>query len=188
MDHESIVRSISPGLKGLRTLYELKLSQSEVNPRGLARLLEAVRELRGLLRVLSMAGMRSSLLEDPGHSRGLARLVRDMSRLERLDLSANVLDEGIHSLAPAICSLQRLQALQLSRCRLGPGGLRALSVYIRGLPHLKELYLSENAMGEEGLVYLCEGMNDAKKGTQFTSKLECLDLSWNHLGNTTWKS
>lgn len=54
----------------------------------------------------------------------------------------------------------KIQTLSLQNCGLTEAGCRGLPATLRCLPTLRELYLSNNPLGDAGLQLLCDGLLD----------------------------
>uniref|UniRef100_H0XTZ1 NACHT, LRR and PYD domains-containing protein 12 n=1 Tax=Otolemur garnettii TaxID=30611 RepID=H0XTZ1_OTOGA len=90
----------------------------------------------------------------------LASTLSVNQNLMELDLSLNELgDPGVQLLCEGLrLPTCKLQTLRLGICRLGSGACRALSDVLQANPHLRELDLSFNDLGDWGLWLLSQGI------------------------------
>ncbi|XP_062389620.1 NACHT, LRR and PYD domains-containing protein 12-like [Sardina pilchardus] len=132
------------------------------------------------------------------------------SHLRELDMSDNDLqDEGVELLCAGLRDPQcKLETLRLNRCHLSQANCEMMASVLQRTPSLfKELDLSDNDLGDEGIDLLCVGLWDPQckletlrlslcvvthKGCSFLatalksnpSYLKHLDLSCNHPGES----
>jgi Ran GTPase-activating protein (RanGAP) involved in mRNA processing and transport len=92
---------------------------------------------------------------------------------------------GIEAISAGLPFCRALVCLSLCRCDIGKEGMPALATALRkrsGLP-LRELRLSSNHLGYDGLLLLCDALvNMRDDASQY---LEALDLSDNGIGGRT---
>ncbi|XP_076971346.1 ribonuclease inhibitor [Tamandua tetradactyla] len=93
----------------------------------------------------------------------LSRALQASTCLEELSLRCGALGNAgaglvLRSLQDSPCAIR---TLSLQDCGLTGAGCAALPAVLRALPTLRELNLSDNALGDAGLRLLCEGLLDA---------------------------
>ncbi|XP_037018984.2 ribonuclease inhibitor isoform X1 [Artibeus jamaicensis] len=97
-----------------------------------------------------------------GRCRDVSSALRDNAALTELNLCSNELgDAGTHLLLQGLQSPTcKVQKLSLQSCCLTEASGRTLASMLRAAPSLRELDLSYNPLGDEGLQLLCEGLLD----------------------------
>ncbi|XP_006877048.1 PREDICTED: ribonuclease inhibitor [Chrysochloris asiatica] len=82
--------------------------------------------------------------------------------LTELVLGNNELgDTGVHRVLQGLQGPDgKIRKLSLQNCSLTAAGCTELPRVLRSLPTLRELHLSDNPLGNEGLQLLCEGLRD----------------------------
>jgi Ran GTPase-activating protein (RanGAP) involved in mRNA processing and transport len=158
-------------LRVLRRLRELDVSGSRLGDEGCGRLAEGLRSLPQLRRLdVSDAGVGVRGV------RALAACWRAVQpSLRVLDLWESALgDEGAETLASHLSCFRggSLEALDVSRCRIGPDGLSAIAEALRHVPRLRVLRFGGNELGARACVRLAASL------ASHTPRLTELDL-WN---------
>jgi hypothetical protein len=126
-------------------------------------------------------GVRHSISEDASkapQSLGDSLGACSLHTLRALHFTGHVGPAGMAAIAAGLarCSLPNLGTLGLASCAIGDDGLRALVALLPSLVSLHALYLSGNAIGDEGI----EGMKSLPLDKLIT--LSELDLSDNRIG------
>ncbi|KAM5236285.1 NACHT, LRR and PYD domains-containing protein 12 [Ctenodactylus gundi] len=137
-------------------LVELALSRSALGDRGVRLLCQGLRHPSCRLQNLRLkrCGVSSLACQE------LAAALVANQNLLRMDVSGNSLGpEGVALLCEGLRHPRcRLQMLQLRRCRLEAGACREVASVLSTSQHLEELDLTGNAVGDEGLRLLGEGL------------------------------
>ncbi|XP_078366412.1 NLR family CARD domain-containing protein 4-like isoform X3 [Oculina patagonica] len=135
-------------------------------------------------------------------SKVLTASLKDVKKLQVLDLSLNPLGHGIIELAKHLNSVPALNQLKLDHTQMGEEEVTALADCLKSLTELKELDLSFNPLGH-GIIELAKHLNcvchltilrlhDTQMGEEevsalaralkYVPELELLDLGFNPLG------
>ncbi|XP_075392462.1 protein NLRC5 isoform X2 [Tenrec ecaudatus] len=187
-------RNLAEALRGATSLEDLDLSHNRIGEAGTQHLAAVLPELPQLRAIdLSANGI------GPVGGRQLAESLSLCRNLEELRLGNNALED------PTVCMLarglpQHLRVLCLSSSCLSPEGVLPLGQALGGCPHMEEISLAENTLGQ-GLAWFskgfpllrqidlisCEIDNQAAKplaaGFLLCPALEEILLSWNLLGD-----
>lgn len=133
-------------LVGLTQLQHLEFEGNELGPDGaceLAEPLEQMTQLTALMLSNNELVARSSGRVQLYGAKELGGVLGALSRLQRLDLSSNDLqDEGLEAFAPGLVMLALLTKLSLNYNLLEEG--RGLVLILRGMPNLVNLDLEGN--------------------------------------------
>ncbi|XP_015993479.2 ribonuclease inhibitor [Rousettus aegyptiacus] len=97
-----------------------------------------------------------------GRCKDISSALGDNPTLTELNLCNNELgDAGMQLLLQGLHGPTcKIQTLSLQNCGLTEAGCRGLPATLRCLPTLRELYLSNNPLGDAGLQLLCDGLLD----------------------------
>nr|XP_049616949.1 NACHT, LRR and PYD domains-containing protein 12 isoform X34 [Syngnathus scovelli] len=190
-------------LSSSRTLRELDLSHNDLGDDGLEALAAGLAKPQCTLQVLTLESC--NLSEKSGEA--LASVLSSSRTLRKLDLSDNYLgDDGLEALAAGLANPQcTLQVLNLMTGDLRKKSCEALASVLSSSRTLRELDLSDNDLGDDGLEALAAGLAKPQCTLQVLklnscklSKKSCealasvlsssrtlreLDLSWNDLGD-----
>ncbi|CUE71409.1 cyclin domain protein, putative [Bodo saltans] len=116
----------------------------------------------------------------------LSNLLTRCPNIHSLYLDDNPLGRfGIEAISAGLPFCRALVCLSLCRCDIGKEGMPALATALRkrsGLP-LRELRLSSNHLGYDGLLLLCDALVNMRDDS--SQYLEALDLSDNGIGGRT---
>ncbi|XP_050984919.1 NACHT, LRR and PYD domains-containing protein 12 isoform X3 [Labeo rohita] len=128
--------------------------------------------------------------------------------LRELDLAWNYLkDSGVKLLSAGLENpLCKLQILKLERCAITVEGCAALAFALKSNPHLRQLDLTWNHLGDSGVTLLSAGLENSyckleilrlsycgvtdegcaalASALRSNPHLRQLDLTWNHLGDS----
>jgi len=116
---------------------------------------------------------------NPEDIKSLLNVIKYVPNLKELYLAGNIIGpEGAALIAEAAKNgyFAKFQKLNLSNNGLDPVGIKDLLIAIQYMPDLKELYLADNIIGQEGSALIAEA---AKNG--YFAKLQTLNLSNNEL-------
>ncbi|XP_048051929.1 NACHT, LRR and PYD domains-containing protein 12-like isoform X2 [Megalobrama amblycephala] len=160
--------SLTSALRSNSHLRELDLSMNKIGGRGLTRLSDGLKDPHCKLEKLKLIQCN---ITDKGCA-ALASALRSNSHLRELDLTVNKIgDEGLMLLSDGLMDPNcKLEKLMLSQCNITAEGCAALVSALRSNSHLRELDLSMNKIGDEGLMLLSDGLKDLH------CKLEKLEL------------
>nr|ACH53086.1 PYRIN-containing APAF1-like protein 7 isoform 2 (predicted) [Otolemur garnettii] len=149
-------QEIASALSTNQHLVELDLTGNALEDSGLRWLCQGLRHPVCRLKTLwlKICHLTAAACED------LASTLSVNQNLMELDLSLNELgDPGVQLLCEGLrLPTCKLQTLRLGICRLGSGACRALSDVLQANPHLRELDLSFNDLGDWGLWLLSQGI------------------------------
>ncbi|XP_067260689.1 ribonuclease inhibitor-like isoform X2 [Chanodichthys erythropterus] len=150
-------------------LREMNLSENKIRDQGVMLLSDGLKDPHCKLENLMLWGCN---ITAEGCD-ALTSALRSNSHLRELDLSENKIgDEGLMLLSDRLKDPHcKLEKLWLSQCNITAEGCAALTSALRSSSHLRELNLSENKTGDEGLTLLSDGLKDPH------CKLENLMLS-----------
>ncbi|XP_039100071.1 NACHT, LRR and PYD domains-containing protein 12 isoform X2 [Hyaena hyaena] len=152
----SACQEIASVLSTSRHLVELDLAGNPLEDLGLRFLCQGLRHPVCRLRILwlKICHLTAAACED------LASVLSVNQSLMELDLSLNDLgDPGVLLLCDGLRHPQcRLLTLRLGICRLGSAACEGLGAVLQVNPHLQELDLSFNDLGDGGMWPLCEGL------------------------------
>uniref|UniRef100_A0A8C3J3N6 NACHT, LRR and PYD domains-containing protein 3 n=1 Tax=Calidris pygmaea TaxID=425635 RepID=A0A8C3J3N6_9CHAR len=137
------------------TLARLELGDGTLGDGGVRLLCEGLQQPGCPLRVLRLwySRLTSACCED------LATVLATSPCLEELDLSFSegLRDAGVHLLCEGLQHRNcRLRTLRLGSCRLTGACCRALAARLVESPHLSCLDLSDNELGADGVLQLCQ--------------------------------
>ncbi|XP_067260695.1 ribonuclease inhibitor-like isoform X6 [Chanodichthys erythropterus] len=161
--------ALTSALRSDSHLRELNLSDNKIGDEGLTLLSDGLKDPHCKLEKLTLWGCN---ITAEGCD-ALTSALRSNSHLRELDLSENKIgDEGLMLLSDRLKDPHcKLEKLWLSQCNITAEGCAALTSALRSSSHLRELNLSENKTGDEGLTLLSDGLKDPH------CKLENLMLS-----------
>ena len=166
---------LAAGLEQLLHLRRMDLSNNAIGPRGacaLASKLSSANELEEL-----------DLANNPIHDAGGAAIgellvSQRVPKLRRLDLSyGRIGAKSAAIVAAGLAHCRLMEELQLTCCMMGSAGAAALAKSLGALTCLRILGLSENLIESDGARSL------AALAMPFLSRLECLDLGRNGIGD-----
>ncbi|KAG7333547.1 hypothetical protein KOW79_003682 [Hemibagrus wyckioides] len=157
MTGEKELRSSTRVLDPSRGLEEFNLQQYAASDDCLMKLHQVVAESRKALLCNSNLTKKSCKVL-------IKVLSSDSSCLRELDLSDNDLqDSGVKLLAEGLKSPQcKLEVLRLQDCKITKEGCAALAGALRSNPHLRELDLRANNLGDQEVKLLSEIKEDEK--------------------------
>lgn len=188
--HGGGISSIGHLLKYNRSIEHLSLAHNSIGPSSVQSLvhglLESAEPCGGALRRLDLSYNK---LSDTGVKR-LAVVLGSSShlssssccsRLEHLDLTFNNIGPvgALYLAEPLATQNKVLQTLNLSLNRIGVEGAAAIRWFLLYNHTLVHLNLSRNAMGDDGVKIVAEGLISSEGG----SRIAHLDLSWNSVTN-----
>ncbi|XP_061125356.1 NACHT, LRR and PYD domains-containing protein 3-like isoform X4 [Syngnathus typhle] len=138
------------------SLRELELSDNDLGDDGLEALAAGLAKPQCALQVLKLreCNLRKKSCE------ALASVLSSPCSLSELDLSDNDLgDDGLEALAAGLAKPQcALQVLELKKCNLSKKSCEALASVLSSPGSLRELDLSDNDLGDDGLEALAAGL------------------------------
>ena len=103
--------------------------------------------------------------------------VYNAAQITTLKLHENAIgDDGVRTLAAAVCCNVHLQTLILSNNNIGHVGAMALAHALQRSPSMTELYIGWNAIGPHG------GKAFGEMLANNECHLQTLDLQWNNIG------
>ncbi|XP_074004760.1 NACHT, LRR and PYD domains-containing protein 3-like [Numenius arquata] len=157
------------------TLAQLELGDGTLGDGSVHLLCEGLQQPGCLLRVLRLwySRLTSACCED------LATVLATSPCLEELDLSFSkgLRDAGVHLLCEGFQRRNcQLRTLQLGSCRLMGACCRALAARLVESPHLSCLDMSDNKLGADGVLQLCQQLQHP------ACPLQTLGLSTSGLG------
>ncbi|XP_037023917.2 NACHT, LRR and PYD domains-containing protein 5 [Artibeus jamaicensis] len=137
-------------------LTHLDLSTNRLRAEGVTALCRALKLVNCALQRLIL---RECNLDTMGCS-FLALALTSNCHLTHLNLSMNPLgDDGVHFLCEVLAEMPcHLQDLELMKCCLTAASCKNLCAVITQSKHLRSLDLAANALGDEGVAALCEGL------------------------------
>uniref|UniRef100_A0A8C0WAW5 NACHT, LRR and PYD domains-containing protein 5 n=1 Tax=Castor canadensis TaxID=51338 RepID=A0A8C0WAW5_CASCN len=147
---------LASALVNNHSLTHLCLSNNNLGPDGVCLLSRSMR--------LPSCALQRLMLNECGVDTTacgfLAFMLMSNRRLTHLSLSRNPLeDNGIKLLCEAMRDPTcRLQDLELMSCHLSSASCKNLACVITRNKHLRSLDLSDNVLGDSGVVALCEGL------------------------------
>ncbi|XP_049477312.1 NACHT, LRR and PYD domains-containing protein 12 isoform X3 [Panthera uncia] len=152
----SACRDLAAALMANQNLRRMDLSGNGLGLPGVKLLCQGLRHPRCRLQAiqLKICDLTAAACED------LTSILSVNCSLRELDLSLNDLgDPGVLLLCEGLRHPQcRLQTLRLGICRLGSAACEGLGAVLQVNPHLRELDLSFNDLGDRGMWPLCEGL------------------------------
>ncbi|XP_064309078.1 NACHT, LRR and PYD domains-containing protein 12 [Phalacrocorax carbo] len=171
---ESCCAELAALLAEHRSLARLELGDSTLGDGGVRLLCEGLQRPSCRLRVLRLwySRLTSACCED------LAAVLGTSACLEELDLSFSegLRDAGVQLLCEGLQHRAcRLQTLRLGSCRLTGACCRALAARVVESPRLTCLDLSDNELGADGVLQLCQQLRHP------TCPLKALGLSTSEL-------
>uniref|UniRef100_UPI00358F5227 NACHT, LRR and PYD domains-containing protein 12-like n=1 Tax=Myxine glutinosa TaxID=7769 RepID=UPI00358F5227 len=144
-------------LKSIINLEELNLSWNPIGDEGLEELMEGLKS-QTKLRILELSYCKLSTESGP-----VLRDLKNFINLEELVLRGNPIgDEGLEGLMEGLKSQTKLRNLWLMRCDLSTKSGPILRD-LKNILNLKDLDLSWNPIGDEGLEGLMEGLKSQTK-------------------------
>ncbi|VCW68608.1 unnamed protein product [Gulo gulo] len=149
-------RDLASALISNQSLTHLCLSSNSLGREGVNLLCRAIK--------LPSCGLQRLILNecnlDVAGCGFLAFALMGNKRLTHLSLSMNpVEDDGMNLLCEVLMEPScHLQDLELVKCHLTAAGCKKLSCVITRNKHLKSLDLAMNALGDDGVTALCEGL------------------------------
>ena len=167
--HTEGCAALAKVLPCLPQLQELDVSDNDISPEGMKVLTPALMHMP--LRDLKVA--ENDL--GPEGARLLANVLSSLPELSYLDLTDNVIRQGIADLVSADLP-PTLTHLSLACNQIDDKGLQAIGTVLHKLPVLKHLQLEENEISDEGIAKFAEHLTDAKA-------LVCLNLIRNRIGD-----
>jgi Ran GTPase-activating protein (RanGAP) involved in mRNA processing and transport len=167
--HTEGCAALAKVLPCLPQLQELDVSDNDISPEGMKVLTPALMHMP--LRDLKVA--ENDL--GPEGARLLANVLSSLPELSYLDLTDNVIRQGIADLVSADLP-PTLTHLSLACNEIDDKGLQAIGAVLHKLPVLKHLQLEENEISDEGIAKFAEHLTDAQA-------LVCLNLIRNRIGD-----
>jgi Ran GTPase-activating protein (RanGAP) involved in mRNA processing and transport len=167
--HTEGCAALAKVLPCLPQLQELDVSDNDISPEGMKVLTPALMHMP--LRDLKVA--ENDL--GPEGARLLANVLSSLPELSYLDLTDNVIRQGIADLVSADLP-PTLTHLSLAGNQIDDKGLQAIGAVLHKLPVLKHLQLEENEISDEGIAKFAERLMDAQA-------LVCLNLIRNRIGD-----
>ncbi len=145
---EDGARAIARRTVMLRGLHVLELSDSWVEDKGLAAIVEALISGRCELRKLRLGGTGIG----PDGATQVARLVRRVPMLRELDLSGNIISsvEACAAIGKSIACTKQLESLNLQICYMQPEHVSALLLPWHSGVRLRSLNLQSSPIGDPG--------------------------------------
>ncbi|KAM9772492.1 NACHT, LRR and PYD domains-containing protein 3-like isoform 5-T7 [Syngnathus typhle] len=153
------------------SLRELDLSWNDFGDDGLEALVAGLAKPQCTLQVLTLWDCELSKKS----CEALASVLSSPSSLRELDLGYNNLgDDGLEALAAGLAKLQcALQVLKLYGCKLSKKSCEALASVLSSPSSLRELNLSDNDLGDDGLEALAAGLAKPQCALQVLKLEEC---------------
>uniref|UniRef100_A0A673UYD8 NLR family pyrin domain containing 5 n=1 Tax=Suricata suricatta TaxID=37032 RepID=A0A673UYD8_SURSU len=157
-------QDLASGLTSNQSLTHLCLSGNSLGSEGASLLCRAMRSPNCRLQRLTL---KECSLDVAGCG-FLAFALMGNRHLTHLSLSMNPLeDDGMNLLCEVMLEPScHLQDLELVKCRLTAACCKNLSHVISRSKHLKSLDLAANALGDHGVMALCEGLKHRKASLQ----------------------
>ncbi|XP_048052028.1 NACHT, LRR and PYD domains-containing protein 12-like isoform X2 [Megalobrama amblycephala] len=150
--------ALTSSLRSNSLLRELDLTWNKIGDEGLTLLSDGLKDPHCKLEKLTLCRCN---ITDEGCA-VLASALRSNSHLRELDLSNNIIGgEGLTLLSDGLKDPHcKLEKLTLCRCNITDEGCAVLASALRSNSHLRELDLSNNIIGGEGLMLLSDGLKD----------------------------
>ncbi|XP_048051941.1 NACHT, LRR and PYD domains-containing protein 12-like isoform X4 [Megalobrama amblycephala] len=150
--------ALASALRSNSHLRELNLSLNKIGDGGLMLLSDELKDPHCKLEKLTL---RDCNITAEGCA-ALTSALRSNSHLRELDLSGNKIgDKGLTLLSDGLKDPQcKLEKLTLFECNIIDEGVAALTSALRSNSHLRELVLTGNKIGDEGLMLLSDGLKD----------------------------
>jgi len=182
LDSQKFDREIKEIKRKIEKKIELKkvrITYSQLGDRGVEELVTVLQECTSL----TSLELYKNKIKNEG-ARTLSQVIKNNIALEYLDLSCNQIEDiGVQFLVEALIENSVLKGLYLSDNQIGDKGLRYFydflflkSFRLEPLQTLVSLKLDSNQFGDEGVIFLAEGLEN-------NILLEDLDLSDNQFGD-----
>ncbi|XP_068953272.1 NACHT, LRR and PYD domains-containing protein 12-like isoform X2 [Petaurus breviceps papuanus] len=150
-------QNLSLVLSNSQSLIELDLSLNDLGDLGVRSLCEGLCHSKSQLQTLRLGICRLTFVS----CEALSSTLQSNAHLKELDVSFNdVEDRGVHLLCEGLKHPKcKLHKLWLDSCCLSGAACRDLSDALGANQTLRELYLTNNALGDVGVQLLCERLS-----------------------------
>ncbi|XP_063049126.1 NACHT, LRR and PYD domains-containing protein 12-like [Engraulis encrasicolus] len=165
---------VAKTLQSANPLLELDLSKNALGDSGARTLSNGLSSPHCKLQILRLA--HCNLTENA--CKVAASALQSLVSLTELDLSGGDLkDSGVQLLSPGLHTPQcKLRVLRLSGCQLTDKSCEVVANALQSANTLLEMDLSNNALGDSGVEFICEGLSSPHCKLQ-TLRLNRCDLS-----------